>query len=60
MEANTQIITLYPALSNQICTCMNPNAPYTLQNDSNGLGTYIKTWNYASPKPLLTLTDNAV
>ncbi len=49
MTLTQKIISIYPELEN-ICT-QYPNPPFILQDDSNGLGQYIKMWSYSQPQP---------
>ena len=47
MTLSEKIMALYPSLTQQDFMTV-----ITLQNDSNGLGDYIKSWNHPSlPQP---------
>lgn len=49
MTLNEKIVFIYPELIGK-CSPF-PNSPYIIQDDSNGLGPYIKKWNYFKPEP---------
>lgn len=59
MQLNEKILLLYPEL---IDMNNSENQLYSLQNDSDGRGTYIKEWGYNKPQPtqeqLDALDDN--
>lgn len=50
MSLYEQILAYYPELT--AADFMPPNGTITLQNDSDGLGDYIKAWNHPTlPHP---------
>jgi hypothetical protein len=53
MNLYEKIITIYPSLTENDFMCRN--ATITLQNDSDGNGDYIKSWNH----PTLTQPTQA-
>ena len=53
MNLYEKIITIYPSLT--VNDFMGRNATITLQNDSDGNGDYIKSWNH----PTLTRPTQA-
>ena len=53
MNLYEKIITIYPSLTEN--DFMGRNATITLQNDSDGKGDYIKSWNH----PTLTQPTQA-
>jgi hypothetical protein len=53
MNLYEKIITIYPSLTEN--DFMGRNATITLQNDSDGKGDYIKSWNH----PTLTRPTQA-
>lgn len=56
MELNEKILQIYPELVGK--STPFKDSPYILQDDSNGLGPYIKIWNYSKPQPTQEQLDN--
>jgi hypothetical protein len=48
MNIYEKIVAAYPELS---FSSLFADGTIELQNDSDGLGDYIKTWNYSKPIP---------
>lgn len=50
MQLNEKILMIYPELEG-VVTSSPGNPLYSLQDDTDGRGTYISDWNYEKPQP---------
>lgn len=51
MALYDEIIAVYPELANDSSIFTDETNGIILQNDSDGVGDYIKSWNYSQPVP---------